>query len=136
MNLSGDFLSLLLMAGEEARQPVKPSILRLNPNPEQKGFPPNPLPGEGNPADPAPGYPAPEKNPEPPPSPATAPESPLLNPVDLPRFSGVVIDARGLAMKPALIPRVLDGKGQELYRGKYVPRRKLPRMVSPFSPAT
>jgi hypothetical protein len=36
----------------------------------------------------------------------------------------VVIDARGLAMKPDLIPRVLDGKGQELYRGKYVPPEK------------
>ena len=34
----------------------------------------------------------------------------------------MVIDTRGLRMKPALIPRILDEMGRELYRGEYVPR--------------
>ncbi len=43
---------------------------------------------------------------------------------DLPPFTGLVIDARGLNMQPALIPRVLNESGQELYRGQYVPPEK------------
>ncbi len=43
---------------------------------------------------------------------------------DLPPFTGLVIDARGVDMRPALIPRILNASGQELYPGQYVPPEK------------
>jgi hypothetical protein len=73
---------------------------------------------------PQPAVPVPEKKPEPPPAPVRAPEKPLPRPADLPPFTGVVLDARGLGMKPALLIRVLDEGGMELYRGQYVPQEK------------
>jgi hypothetical protein len=73
---------------------------------------------------PAPAVPVPEKKPEPPPAPVRVAEKPLPNPADLPPFTGAVLDARGLGMKPALVIRVLDERGTELYRGQYVPQEK------------
>ena len=37
-------------------------------------------------------------------------------------FTGLVIDARGIDLKPALIPRLLDGNGQEVFGAPYVSR--------------
>ena len=37
-------------------------------------------------------------------------------------FSGLVIDARGIDLKPALIPRLFDGNGQEVFGAPYVSR--------------
>ena len=39
-------------------------------------------------------------------------------------FTGVVIDARGLGVLPALAPRVLDEKGNELYGPSFVSRKQ------------
>jgi hypothetical protein len=36
--------------------------------------------------------------------------------------TGLVIDARGLGLKPALLPKIVDQQGQELYVGQVVPR--------------
>ncbi len=36
--------------------------------------------------------------------------------------TGMVIDARGLGLRPALLPRIVDLQGQELYVGQVVPR--------------
>ena len=36
--------------------------------------------------------------------------------------TGLVIDARGLGLKPALLPKIVDLQGQELYVGQVVPR--------------
>jgi hypothetical protein len=36
--------------------------------------------------------------------------------------TGVVIDGRGLGLKPALLPKIVDPQGQEIYVGRVVPR--------------
>ena len=36
--------------------------------------------------------------------------------------TGMVIDGRGLGLRPALLPRIVDQQGQELYVGQVVPR--------------
>ena len=114
--------------------------------------PPSPAPPEAKPAPPAPPLPAPEPSkpapatpPDrkaeptpPPPVPVALPEKtaepgaataavaekPLPKPSELPPFTGLVLDARGLGMKPALIVRILDEAGGEIYRGQYVPQEK------------
>ena len=37
-------------------------------------------------------------------------------------FTGLVIDARGIALKPAMVPRVLDENGQEVFGAAFVSR--------------
>lgn len=37
-------------------------------------------------------------------------------------YSGLVIDARGLKVKPAMVPKILDENGQEVYGPAYVSR--------------
>ena len=37
-------------------------------------------------------------------------------------FTGLVIDARGVALKPALVPRLLDENGQEVFGAAFVSR--------------
>ncbi len=37
-------------------------------------------------------------------------------------FTGLVIDAKGLGVRPAMAPKVLDENGEELYGSKYVSR--------------
>ncbi len=37
-------------------------------------------------------------------------------------FTGLIIDARGLNVRPAMAPKVLDQKGDEVYGSKYVER--------------
>jgi hypothetical protein len=36
--------------------------------------------------------------------------------------TGLVIDAKGLGLKPALLPKIVDQQGRELYVGQVVPR--------------
>jgi hypothetical protein len=36
--------------------------------------------------------------------------------------TGLVIDGRGLGLRPALLPKIIDSQGQELYVGQVVPR--------------
>jgi hypothetical protein len=78
----------------------------------------------------------PEKKPEPPkvvqPQ-QQQPEKPAqLPPVAVPdqsttqfkggKATGVVIDGRGLGLKPALLPKIIDPQGQEIYVGQVVAR--------------
>jgi len=37
-------------------------------------------------------------------------------------YTGLVIDAKGLGIRPAMAPKVLDENGQEVYGSKYVSR--------------
>ncbi len=114
MNLTGDFLTLMLGQAREQKELKPPKA-----SPVEKPAPPPPPP-------------APEKKVEPAPEPPKArveekpvPEAkPLPVAVDLPKFTGLVIDTRGLNMRAALIPRVLDENGQEIYQGQYVPQDK------------
>ena len=155
VDLAGDFLSLMLQAAAGARKGVEkpPPPAVMEPKPEKKAlFPepprppledkpgpfPSPPPLAPPPAaavpekkpepTPPPALPIPEKKPEPPAAPASVPEKLLPKPADLPPFTGVVLDARGLGMKPALLIRVLDEGGMELYRGQYVPQEKAAQM--------
>jgi hypothetical protein len=144
VDLAGDFLSLMLQSAAEARKgmekPPPPAVMEP-PRAPLEGKPassPSPPPVAPPPAAavpekrvepaPPPAVPVPEKRPEPTPAPGRAPEKPLPRPADLPPFTGVVLDARGLGMKPALLIRVLDEGGMELYRGQYVPQEKAAQM--------
>jgi hypothetical protein len=129
VDLAGDFISLMLQAAAEARKGVEkpPSEDKPGPSPSPPPVAPPPAAAvpekKPEPASP-PAVAVPEKKPEPPPAPARVPPKPLPSPADLPPFTGVVLDARGLGMKPALLIRVLDEGGTELYRGQYVPQEK------------
>jgi len=127
MNLSGDFLSLMLSTAEEQRKepakiPTPPAELKT----EQRKPPLEPPQSvsEGKASPPPPPAIMPEKKVEPPVPAAKTTELPLPAPSELPKFTGVVIDSRGLGMKPALISRILDENGKELYRGNFVPQEK------------
>lgn len=37
-------------------------------------------------------------------------------------YTGLVVDARGLGVRPAMAPRILDDRGEEIYGSKYVSR--------------
>lgn len=153
IDLSGDFLSLLLSASEDLRKGASPSTTPApEAKPEKRVLPPPSIPAEPTPkpAPPlgkkpeSPPTPSPtvlkevkpvapltvsppEKRPEPPSPPAKPVEKPLPDPATLPPFTGVVIDARGLKMRPALVIRILNEAGKELYRGEYVPQDKAAR---------
>jgi hypothetical protein len=49
---------------------------------------------------------------------------PLPRLADLPPFTGLVINTRGLNMQAVLIPKILAENGQELYPGQYVSPEK------------
>jgi hypothetical protein len=101
-------------------RPQQPSDIRPSPPaaPEKK---PEPLPPVQT--KPAPLPPAPEKKAEPLP-PAPAPETPgqssLVFKGGVP--SGLVIDGRGLGLKPALLPKIVDPAGREIYVGAVATR--------------
>lgn len=62
----------------------------------------------------------PIETPEPPATPAApaAPAAPVENMV----FTGLVIDARSIAARPAMAPKILDEEGREVYGSAYVSR--------------
>jgi len=114
MNLAGDFLTLML---SQVREPKELKSLKAPPAEKPAPKPPPPAPEKK--AEPVPEQPQ-----------ARAEEKPILEAkplpaaLDLPKFTGLVIDARGLNMRAALIPRVLDENGQEIYQGQYVVQEK------------
>lgn len=56
------------------------------------------------------------------PPPATPP-SPAATPASTPEvFTGLVVDARGIQARPAMSPRIIDEKGQEVYGSMNVER--------------
>jgi hypothetical protein len=120
MNLRGDFLTLLVSLPQSSPTAKPPAPLLLPP--EKPGFPPfaprPEKPGEVPPLVP-PLMKAEEK-------PVLGPGAPKPDPkplvADLPPFTGLVVDTRGLKVQPALVPKVLDEKGMELYQGPYVSR--------------
>jgi len=96
-------------------QPSKPEPSKpvTPPAPENKPEPVKPtLPPAGQ---------VPEKKPEP-----TKPETPAQEAPTIEFKGGVatglVIDGRGLGLRPALLPKILDNQGQEIYVGQIVTR--------------
>ncbi len=131
MNLQGDFLALMLNPPVE-RPAVKPPPVEKPLAPV--GRPPE-IKTERAP-DPSipPGTkekPAIEPKPHLPPSKIIPPEKPATETKppakkeELPKYTGLVIDARGLGLRPALLPKILDESGEELYLGTYVPAEKV-----------
>jgi len=123
MSLSGDFLTLRM------------SLPRSGPAVEPAAFPTQP-PEKLRP--PLSGIPPDEKKETPPAvppiikgeeKPVLKPEGPKPEPkasvADLPPYTGLVVDARGLQVQPALDPKVLDERGVELYQGGYVSHEKV-----------
>lgn len=125
----------------------RPSIgqtpLKITPAPTQPPKLPTPSPAPAKPIVPTtPSIPAPavpEKKPEPakpslPPAvivpdkkpeptiPAPAPEAGSTLSFKGGKATGVVIDGRGLGLRPALLPRIVDAQGQEIYVGQVVTR--------------
>jgi hypothetical protein len=92
MSLRGGFAQLILPKD-------------IEPVPEIRTIPPTPhVPEEVTPA-PTPTMPEPE-------TPAVAPAV----------YTGLVVDARGLGARPAMSPKILDERGQEVYGSAYVSR--------------
>jgi hypothetical protein len=62
-----------------------------------------------------------EKRQAPPPTPPPAPQAPAPAPASE-VFTGLVVDARGIQARPAMSPRIIDEKGQEVYGSMNVER--------------
>jgi hypothetical protein len=105
-------------AGPSKPEPSKP-VTPPPPVPEKKPEPVKPsLPPTGQ---------TPEKKPEP--SKQPEPSKPATPTEDQPTVAfkggvatGLVIDGRGLGLRPALLPKILDMQGQEIYVGQVVTR--------------
>jgi len=97
-----------LKPAEPSLPPVPPpSVPEKKPEPAKPPLPPTAI--------------TPETKPEPPKPATPSPEEPLIE------FkggvaTGLVIDGRGLGLRPALLPRIVDPEGQEIYVGQVVTR--------------
>jgi hypothetical protein len=144
MRMKGDFLNAVVPetfgSSTLPPPPLRPAPSLQTPAPS-KPAPVQPAPAKSpepsrvEPAKPAPVPPQPEKKPEPPkttqpqqPQPERKPEPPVAVPDQSTvqfkggKATGVVIDGRGLGLKPALLPKIVDPQGQEIYVGQVVPR--------------
>jgi len=100
--------------------PQRPSDVKPTPAPIQPAKPQLPSPAPIKPAEPSKPF-VPEKKPEPI-TPAPAPEVGSTLSFKGGKATGVVIDGRGLGLRPALLPRIVDAQGQEIYVGQVVTR--------------
>jgi hypothetical protein len=106
--------------------PQRPSDVKPLPVPIQPSKPQLPSPAPIKPAEPFKPS-VPEKKPEPtkrpePIAPIPAPEAGSTLSFKGGKATGVVIDGRGLGLRPALLPRIVDAQGQEIYVGQVVTR--------------
>jgi hypothetical protein len=100
--------------------PAKPSITKPAPPAVEPKVPPV---GPGQKTEPVRTIPLPPSGPvaEPPrPSPGTQPDSTLSLKGGM--ATGLVIDGRGLGLKPALLPKIVDQQGREIYVGQVATR--------------
>jgi len=112
----------------QINMPYQPSVAPgkksepIRPGPQQPTPPPAPAPSVPLPkSEPERPVPQTEKKTEPA---KPAPEVPAQATVAFKGgvATGMVIDGRGLGLRPALLPRIVDQQGQELYVGQVVPR--------------
>ena len=120
MPMKGAFMNAVLpetFGGSASSIPVKPAPVLPRPA-DKKPTPPAPEPPK----------PSPEKKPEP-----TKPAQPQPTPPSQTQSqptvafkggaaTGLVIDGRGLGLRPALLPKIVDPQGQEIYVGQVVTR--------------
>jgi len=111
--------------------PQKPTDLKPTPAPIQPAKPQIPSSTPEKPAEPSkpllPPVLTPEKKPEPPKQPEPLKPAPILEGESTINFkggaaTGIVLDGRGLSLRPALLPRIYDAQGQEIYVGQIVTR--------------
>lgn len=110
--------------------PPAPPVTRPQPAPpapEKKAEPLRPEPPRQEPVKPAPAPvpPQAEKKPEPPkaePAPPVTAQQQSTTQFKGGKATGVVIDGRGLGLKPALLPKIVDPQGLEIYVGQVVTR--------------
>lgn len=141
MRMKGEFLNAVVPETFGSSMLPSPTV-RPAPSVPLPAPPPapdkRPEPPRVEPTKPAPVPPQPEKKPEPPktttqqPQPEKKAELPQQPPVVTPdqsttqfkggKATGLVIDGRGLGLKPALLPKIVDPQGQEIYVGQVVPR--------------
>ncbi len=115
-------------------QPAKPQVpspLLVKPAEPSKPTVPTTAVPEKKPEPAKPSLPqtatVPEKKPEPPkqpelPKPVQTPEGGATIAFKGGTATGVVVDGRGLGLRPALLPRIVDSQGQEIYVGQVVTR--------------
>ena len=125
MPLTGDFLKVVL---DEIREPTL--RLPLAPPPSKKPdltlTPPSPpaspsIPSVTEPVSPTP--PAVEKD-------VVPPQKSASSRIDLSKldYTGLIVDARGLGVRPALLPRIISESGAVLYSQASVAEEKLLKM--------
>ncbi|HUJ17345.1 MAG TPA: hypothetical protein VL197_05070 [Nitrospirota bacterium] len=137
MSMKGAFLNAVVpdSFGRSTTPVPQPQGKPLQPSPAKPSTPgKKPEPARPAPVPPAP--PLPEAKPEPA-KPAPAPSEPKMPQVPQPApnppadatvafkggvATGLVIDGRGLGLRPALLPKIVDQKGQEVYVGQVVTR--------------
>jgi hypothetical protein len=110
-------MPLLQKPAPSSPQTVRPTVPA--PAPQKPAEPSRPEPQKPAPAIPAPS--APEKKPEPA-KPAVPLEQGPTTVFKGGTATGLVIDGRGLGLRPALLPRIVDSEGREIYVGQVVPR--------------
>ncbi|MBM4122612.1 MAG: hypothetical protein FJ249_08470 [Nitrospira sp.] len=124
VSLTGELVDVVLpkefgrpVSGLEPTVPAKPAPRPLPPSPPVSS-------PERAPSPPTPTAPSPALPPSPPPPPAAAPAPPAPSSQAAPSYTGLIVDARGLNLKPALAPRLLDDQGKELYAGGILTREQ------------
>jgi len=100
-------------------QPVPPAPPTRPEQPKQEPTRPSPTPTPAQQQQPQ-RPDAPKQEPAPPP-PAAAPDQTTTQ-FKGGKATGIVIDGRGLGLKPALLPKIVDPQGQEIYVGQVVTR--------------
>jgi hypothetical protein len=116
--------------------PQRPSDIKPAPQPAKPAEPPKPpvpapIPPDKKPEPSKPALPPAATQPEKKPEPMKQPEpaKPAVTAADEPTVAfkggvatGLVIDGRGLGLRPALVPKIVDAQGQEIYVGQVATR--------------
>lgn len=148
INLTGELLAIMLQELPPLSQPLMPAPSLPKPLP----IPPKPSPGPPppiqKPAPPPPPPPAPAQETKVQPPPVTEPrgtpppsiEAKVQTPTKAPAraeenldlkkldYTGLIIDARKLGLRPALVPKILNEKGELVYSSQSVGQQDIIRM--------
>jgi len=122
MKMKGEFLNVVV-PHDFGGQPIlpAPTVTPSEPSQQQR-----PRPAPSPPAPPIRQAPQPPLSQEKPSRPETPAPSALPGPATAQfkggKATGVVIDGKGLGLRPALLPKIIDEQGREIYVGQVVTR--------------
>jgi hypothetical protein len=135
MKMKGEFLNIIIPEDFGSRAIVPAPMIRPSPptparptppaypaEPERRTEPVKPEPARPAPQPPAPLPPKSVVPPPPPPSSSGSDSGTSTAQFKGGKATGIVIDGRGLGLRPALLPRIIDQQGQEIYVGQVVTR--------------